>query len=131
VVAQVADDGSFAERLDRTVNSSVARAREYLTGKEVEKLMEAARKSSQATMISIANRHRLRASEVCDLHWHQVELNSERLHVRRSNRGAPSVHPIQDDELRALRRLQGEQPPGPYALASERGGRLRRRASTR
>jgi hypothetical protein len=29
-----------------TVNSSVARTREYLTGKEVEKLMEAARKSS-------------------------------------------------------------------------------------
>jgi hypothetical protein len=30
-----------------TVNSSVARTREYLTGKEVEKLMEAARKSSR------------------------------------------------------------------------------------
>jgi len=41
------------------VNSSVGRAREYLTGAEVEKLMAAARKSSRyghrdATMILIA-----------------------------------------------------------------------------
>ena len=95
------------------VNSSVARTREYLTVREVEKLMEAARKSSRyghrdATMILIAYRHGLRASEVCDLQWHQVELNAGRLHVRRSKRGTPSVHPIQGDELRALRRLQRE-----------------------
>jgi integrase len=99
--------------------------REYLT--EVEKLMEATRKSSRyghrdATMILIAYRHGLRASEVCDLQWHQVEINSGRLHVRRTKRGTPSVHPIQGDELRALRRLQREQASGPYVFASERGG---------
>jgi integrase len=119
-----------------TVNSSVARTREYLTGKEVEKLMEAPRKSSRyghrdATMILMAYRHGLRASEACDLQWHQVELNAGRLHVRRSKRGMPSVHPIQGDELRALRRLQREQPPGPHVFASERGGRLRRKAAIR
>jgi integrase len=74
------------------VNSSVERTREYLTGNEIEKLMEVARKSSRyghrdATMILIAYRHGLRASEVCDLQWHQVELNLGRLHVRRSKRG--------------------------------------------
>jgi integrase len=63
------------------VNSSVARTREYLTGKEVEKLMEAARKSSRyghrdATMILIAYRHGLRASEVCDLQWHQDQFRA-------------------------------------------------------
>jgi integrase len=42
--------------------------------------------------------------------------------VRRSKRGTPSVHPIQGDELRALRRLQREQPPGPYVFTSERAG---------
>ena len=109
------------------VNSSVARTREYLTGAEVERLMAAARKSSRygqrdATMILFAYRHGLRASEVCDLQWHQVELAAGRLHVRRSKRGTPSVHPIQGDELRALRRLQREQPPGPYVFCSERGG---------
>ena len=32
------------------------------------------------------------------------------------------MHPIQGDELRALRRLQREQPPGPYVFVSERSG---------
>jgi integrase len=109
------------------VNSSVTRTREYLTANEVEKLMVTARKSSRyghrdATMILIVYRHGLRASEICDLQWHQVELNTGRLHVRRSKRGTPSVHPIQGDELRALRRLQREQPPNPYVFCSERGG---------
>jgi integrase len=110
-----------------TVNSPVARTREYLTENEVEELMATARKSSRyghrdATMILIAYRHGLRASEVCDLQWHQIELNAGRLHVRRSKRGTPSVHPIQGDELRALRRLQREQPASPYVFCSERGG---------
>jgi integrase len=54
-------------------------------------------------------RHGLRASELCDLQWHQAELNAGRLHVRRSKKGTPSVHPMQGDEIRALRRLQREQ----------------------
>src|SRR6516164_1166671 len=61
-----------------TVNSSV-RTREYLTTAEIERLMAAARKSSRyghrdATMILIGYRHGLRASELCDLQWSQVEL---------------------------------------------------------
>jgi integrase len=109
------------------VNSPVARTREYLTAAEIESLMAAARKTSRyghrdATMILIAFRHGLRAGELCDLQWHQVELAAGRLHVRRSKRGTPSVHPIQGDEIRALRRLQREQPPGPHVFTSERGG---------
>jgi integrase len=52
------------------------------------------RDHSLATMILIAYRHGLRASEVRDLQWHQVELAAGRLHVRRSKRGTPSVHPM-------------------------------------
>jgi integrase len=78
--------------------------------------MAAAHKSSRyghrdAAMILLAYRHGLRASELCDLQWHQIELAAGRLHVR-SKRGTPSVHPIRGDELRALRRVQREQPPG-------------------
>ena len=113
------------------VNSSVARpktrTREYLTGSEIETLIATARKASRyghrdATMILIAYRHGLRASEVCDLQWHQVELATGRLHVRRSKRGTPSVQPIRGDEIRALRRLQREQGANPYVFTSERGG---------
>jgi integrase len=109
------------------VNTSVTHTRRYLTGREVERLIEAARKHGRyghrdATMILIAYRHGLRASELCDLQWHQVELKTGRLHVRRSKRGTPSVHPMQGDEIRALRRLQREQEASPYAFTSERGG---------
>jgi len=65
----------------------------------------------------LAHRHGLRASELCDLQWHQVELNTGRLHVRRSKRGTPSVHPMQGNEIRALRRLQREQEAAPYVSA--------------
>ena len=73
--------------------------------------MAAARKSSRyghrdATMILIGYRHGLRASELCDLQWSQVELTTGRLQVRRAKNGSPSVHPMQGDEIRALRALQ-------------------------
>jgi type 1 fimbriae regulatory protein FimB/type 1 fimbriae regulatory protein FimE len=116
-----------APKRPTTVNTSVTRTRNYLTGAEVDRLIAAARKVSRqghrdATMILIAYRHGLRASEVCDLQWHQVELAAGRLHVRRSKRGTPSVHPMQGDEIRALRRLQREQGPGSHVFVSERGG---------
>ncbi|TMJ79162.1 MAG: integrase [Alphaproteobacteria bacterium] len=109
-----------------TVNSSV-RTREYLTTAEIERLMAAARKSSRyghrdATMILIGYRHGLRASELCDLQWSQVELATGRLHVRRAKNGSPSVHPMQGDEIRALRRLQREQRASSHVFQSERGG---------
>jgi len=59
-------------------------------------------------MILIGYRHGLRASELCDLQWSQVELATSRLHVRRAKNGSPSVHPMQGDEIRALRHLQRE-----------------------
>ena len=103
-----------------TVSSSV-RTREYLTTREIERLMAAARASSRyghrdATMILIGYRHGLRASELCDLQWCQVELTAGRLHVRRAKSGSPSVHPMQGDEIRALRRLQREQGPSSHVL---------------
>ena len=110
-----------------TVNSSVRKGRQYLTEKEVERLMSAARKRSRwghrdATMILIGYRHGLRAGELCDLQWHQIELAAGRLHVRRVKNGTPSVHPMQGDEIRALRRLQREQGPSPHVFQSERDG---------
>ena len=91
------------------------RTREYLTEAEVERLMEAAKGNRwghrDATMLLVAYRHGLRAAELVDLRWDQVEFASATLHVRRVKQGTPSTHPIIGDELRALRRLQREQEP--------------------
>ena len=67
----------------RAPNSEL-RPREYLTEKEIERLQDVARKRSRyghrdATMILVAYRHGLRASEVCGLRWDQIELNSGHL----------------------------------------------------
>jgi type 1 fimbriae regulatory protein FimB/type 1 fimbriae regulatory protein FimE len=88
---------------------------------EVERLQAAARKFSR-WMILLGYRHGLRASELCDLQWSQVELATGRLHVHRAKNGTPSVHPLRGEELRALRRLQRECGPSPYVFQSERGG---------
>ena len=89
--------------------------------------MDTARKLSRhghrdATMILVAYRHGLRASEVCSLEWHQIELDQGRLHVRRAKRGTSSVHPIRGDEIRALRRLRRDNLTEAHVFVSERGG---------
>jgi len=101
--------------------------RKYLTAREIEKLMDYARKHSRyghrdSTMVLVAYRHGLRASEVCDLQWHQVEIDQGRMHVRRAKNGTPSVHPIRGDEIRALRKLRRENPNEAYVFLTERGG---------
>ena len=102
------------------------RTREHLTAQEVERLIEAAKGNRHghrdATMILIAFRHGLRASELVDLRWDQVHFDSATLHVRRVKAGTPATHPLTGLEMRALRRLQRENPPGPHVFVSERGG---------
>lgn len=101
------------------------RSREYLTEREVERLVKAAGDNRyghrDATMIMLAFRHGLRASELCSLRWEQVDPAHGRLHVCRLKNGMPSVHPLTGTELRALRRLQREQEPGRYLFVSDRG----------
>jgi type 1 fimbriae regulatory protein FimB/type 1 fimbriae regulatory protein FimE len=101
------------------------RTREHLTAGEIDALIEAAKANRyghrDATMILVAFRHGLRAAEVCDLRWDQVSLDSAVPHVRRVKGGTQSTHPLQGDELRALRRLQRESKPSPFIFVSERG----------
>ena len=112
--------------MPKRARNSDLRTREYLTAQEVEALMAAARQNRHghrdATMILIAFRHGLRASELVDLRWDQIDFAAANLHVRRVKQGTPSTHPILGDELRALRRLQRDQDPrSPFVFTSERG----------
>ena len=103
------------------------RTREYLTPAEVEKLTKAARDGRyghrDTTLILVAFRHGLRATEICDLEWSQVEFSrSAALHVRRVKNGKPSVHPLRGDEIRALRELRRQFSNSGFVFATERGG---------
>ena len=74
-----------------------------------------------ATMILLAYRHGLRASELCSLRWDMLDLSQGRCHVTRRKNGRPSVHLIRGNEIRDLRRLQREQVPASiYVFTTER-----------
>jgi type 1 fimbriae regulatory protein FimB/type 1 fimbriae regulatory protein FimE len=118
--------GTVGRRPNRIANDKL-RGREYLLESEVGRLEKAALKSNRhgfrdATMIMTSFRHGLRATEVCDLRWDQVDLDAGKLHVRRVKNSAPSTHILDGKEIRALRRLQREQQPGSlFVFTSERG----------
>jgi len=103
------------------VNVTVGqRSREYLTDREVERLIEAAKQNRSghrdATAILVAYRHGLRASELVTLRWDDIDLATGRLHVRRAKSGDASVHPISARESRALRQAPARSPNGPIRL---------------
>ncbi len=112
--------------MPRRPKNSELRTREHLTPTEVEALIEAATGNRHghrdATMILIADRHGLRAAELVDLRWDQVDFAGAVLHVRRAKNRAPATHPLTGLERRALRRLQREQESrSPFVFVSERG----------
>jgi type 1 fimbriae regulatory protein FimB/type 1 fimbriae regulatory protein FimE len=103
------------------------RQREYLTPKEVERLIAAAKDRGRryglrdATMILVAFRHGLRVSELCTLTWDQIDFAQGMMHVRRLKNGIGSVQQIGGEEMRALRALKRWDGAGRYAFMTERG----------
>src|SRR5258708_36225402 len=110
--------------------NSELRTREHLTPAEVESLIEAAGKNRQgqrdALMALMAYRHGLRAAEVVDLRWEQVDFKTASLHVRRVKNGTPSTHPLTGRELRELRQHQSTTDLGIKAHAHTPAQPLRR-----
>jgi integrase len=100
------------------------RPREHLTELEVAKLIEAAKRNRHgrrdAAMILICFRHGLRARELCELQWSDLEFETATLHLRRTKNGTIGTHPLLGDELRALRVLKREA-KSPFVFVSERG----------
>src|SRR5438094_3606744 len=73
----------------RRPKNGEVRTREHLTDDEVEKLIEAAKNNRHghrdALMVLLTYRHGLRAAEVANLRWEQVDFKTGNLHVRRVN----------------------------------------------
>jgi len=104
------------------------RTREHLTADEVENLIEAAKANRygyrDALMVLLAYRHGLRAAEVVDVRWKQVDFKTATLHIRRAKNGTPATHPLSGREMRELRRHQRESAQSPFVFVSERGAPL-------
>jgi integrase len=111
------------------ISNAEKRSREYLTPAEVKSIVDAAKTVGRhglrdALLILIAYRHALRVSELTDLRWAQVNLDEAKLHVNRLKNGEPSVHFLEGDEIRALRKLQREYQNSVFVFSSERQGPL-------
>ena len=111
--------------------NSAYRTREHLTGAEVDRLIDAAKRNRwghrDSTMMLVAFRHGLRSSELTDLRWDQVDFAHAVLHVRRAKKGTPATHPVVGDEMRALRKLQRERDPSRRSCSPASGDRRSRR----
>jgi type 1 fimbriae regulatory protein FimB len=80
--------------------------RKHLTGREVERLIEAARGSRNEArdhcLLLLMFRHGLRVSEACRMKLDQVDTESRVLHVARLKNGLSTTQPLRADELRAI-----------------------------
>lgn len=82
--------------------------RRFLTAKEVQAMMQAARQGPTGErdycLILLAFRHGMRISELLDLHYRDLDLNEGRINVRRLKNGFSTIHPLRFDELEAIAR---------------------------
>lgn len=85
------------------------RLRTYLSRDEVASLLRAAKKSRHGArnhaMILIAYRHGLRACELVQLRWSDIDLERVTIYCRRAKGSRSTVHPLKRDEAGALERL--------------------------
>jgi len=105
------------------------RSREYLTVAEVKQLVDAAKKAGRhgprdSLLVLMTYRHALRVGEVVDLKWDQLDLDNAKFHVNRLKNGDSSVHFLEGDEIRALRKLRRAYPDSAFVFCSERHGPL-------
>lgn len=86
--------------------------RRYLTGKEVQAMMLAARHGLTGErdycLILLAFRHGMRISELLGLHYRDLDLNEGRIHICRLKNGFSTIHPLCFDEREAIERWSQE-----------------------
>jgi type 1 fimbriae regulatory protein FimB len=117
----------------RGLNSDY-RSREYLTPDEVSRLIQVAELRAtryperDKALVLIMFRHGLRASEAGGMRWDAVMLNEQRLVIHRLKGSESGQHPLQLDEVEALKALRAAYPGSQYLFMSERGQFLSRAA---
>jgi integrase len=104
--------------------------RKYLSPDEARRVIEAAGKVGRQPerdklLLTMLYRHGLRLSEATDLRWSDFDLEGRQrvLNVRRLKGSANSVHTLEPDTVRMLKRAKATS-DGNYVFRSERGGAL-------
>lgn len=80
--------------------------RRYLTAREVQAMMLAARQGPTGErdycLILLAFRHGMRISEILDLRYRDLDLSEGRINIRRLKNGFSTIHPLLSDECQAI-----------------------------
>ena len=106
------------------------KAKNFLTDTEIKQFILAARKGAHGArdfaLALLAYRNGFRVSELIDIRMEEVDLQMARIHVRRLKGSLTTEHPIEGDELRAIRawlriREQSKFADQPFLFVGERG----------
>jgi integrase len=111
------------------------RPKDFLDPTEIKSFLDAAKAGRQGVrdhlLFLMMYRHGLRCSAAIDIRRDDVSLDRATLWVRRLKGSNSGMHPIEGDELRAIRRyLATRNDALPWLFVSERQGRLTRFALT-
>ncbi len=108
-------------------------SRDHLTPQEVKRLIEAVKKKGgwysvrNSILILMLYRHGLRRIEAAHLRWSDIDLSEGTIYIRRVKGSRSGRHPLQGDEMRALKRLKRDYAPSPFVFISTRHSPLSER----
>ncbi len=109
--------------------------RDYLNPPEIDQLLAAAKSSPRHgtrnhLFILLTYRHGLRVSETIDLRLSDIDLGSGRIHCRRLKGSHTNSHPMEGDEIRAVKRWLKIKPnfANDFLFVSERGSPFARQS---
>lgn len=112
----------------RGVQYKHLRPREDLTYDEVMRLVKAAERTGRnrlrdGTMILMAYVHAMRAVELCELKWNQIDLSGRNpsIKVIRVKGSKDSDHHLEGEEVRRLRKLDELRPDSQFVFVTETG----------
>jgi integrase len=121
-----ARSNTILQRVGRKSDAELGRdGHKYLTPEQVEALIRAARQNRHGQrdglMISLAWHHGLRASELVELRWSDIDWRRADIAVTRLKNGKSTRQPLDGGDLRALRAIYRDRQSDEFVFMSEHG----------